>query len=69
MENNSQSNQKQLTCIEVQESNPMKLIDKFADLAIENKEAGLIIAGACGTSIIIWAISHSAAKLIRAIHR
>ncbi|NER05005.1 MAG: hypothetical protein F6K17_21610 [Okeania sp. SIO3C4] len=67
MENNYQENQQQLTCVEMQETNAMTIIDKMTDVAIENKEAGLIIAGACGTAIIIYAISHAAAKLIRAI--
>ncbi|MGD1705063.1 hypothetical protein [Dapis sp. BLCC M229] len=45
----------------------MKIIDKMSDVAIENKEAGLIVAGAYGTAIIIYAVSHAATKLIRAI--
>ncbi|MFY7806644.1 MAG: hypothetical protein ACOVQ7_24800 [Limnoraphis robusta] len=67
MENNSKENQTQTTGIEVQEASSMNLIDKVADLAIENKDAGLVIAGAIATSIVICAIAHSAAKLIRAV--
>ena len=69
MENNHQTNQQQLTCVEVQEANAMTIINKMTDIAIENKEAGLIIAGACGTAIIIYTISHAAAQLIRAIRQ
>lgn len=67
MEGNSKENQKQLTCTEIQEPSPLCLVDKAIDLAIENKEAGLIVAGAIGTSIVIYTIAHSAAKLIRAV--
>lgn len=67
MENNYQENQQQLTCVETQETNFMTIMNKMSDIAIENKEAGLIIAGACGTAIIIYTISHAAAKLICAI--
>ena len=56
-----------ITCVELQEPTPIILMDKFADAIAENKDAGLIVAGAIGTSIIIYAIAHSAAKLIRAV--
>ncbi|NES74640.1 MULTISPECIES: hypothetical protein [Okeania] len=46
---------------------PINLIYKVADLAIENSDAGLIPAGALGSSIVICAIAHSAIKLIRAL--
>ncbi|MGD1713195.1 hypothetical protein [Dapis sp. BLCC M172] len=67
MENNFPENQKQTTYTEVQETRPINLIDKITDLAMENQEVGLIIGSAIGTSIVICAIAHSAAKLIRAI--
>ena len=67
MENNFPENQKQTTYTEVQETRPINLIDKITDLAIENQEVGLIVGSAIGTSIIICAIAHSAAKLIRAV--
>jgi len=67
MENNNfPDNQKQTTYTEIQETRPINLIDKIIDLAIENQEVALIIGSAIGTSIIICAIAHSAAKLIRA---
>ncbi len=67
MENNFPENQTQTTYTEVQETRPINLIDKVTDLAMENQEVGLIIGSAIGTSIIICAIAHSAAKLIRAV--
>ncbi|NET26132.1 hypothetical protein [Okeania sp. SIO1I7] len=68
MENNStQENQTFPSCIETQEVTPINLMYKIADLAIENSDAGLILAGALGSSIIICAIAHSATKLIRAL--
>lgn len=66
MENYSQENQTQTTSIEVQEVRP-NLIDKITDLAMENQEVGLIVGSAIGTSIVICAIAHSAAKVIRAV--
>ncbi|MDY7002901.1 MAG: hypothetical protein SWX82_02715 [Cyanobacteriota bacterium] len=65
MENNFPENQIQTTSIEVQETRP-NLIDKITDLAMENQEVGLIVGSAIGTSIVICAIAHSAAKLIHA---
>lgn len=65
--NSTQENQIQPTCIETQEVTPMNLIYKFTEMAIENRDAALIIAGAMGTSIIILAIGQSAKKLIRAV--
>ncbi|MDJ0516937.1 MAG: hypothetical protein QNJ74_12010 [Trichodesmium sp. MO_231.B1] len=67
MENNFPENQTQTTYTEVQETRPINLIDKITDLAIENQEVGLIVGSAIGTSIVICAIAHSAAKLIRAV--
>lgn len=68
MENNStQENQTFPSCIETQEVTPINLMYKVVDLAIENSDAGLILAGALGSSIVIWAIAHSATKLIRAL--
>ncbi|NES69040.1 MAG: hypothetical protein F6K24_29315 [Okeania sp. SIO2D1] len=67
MENNFPENQKQTNYTEVQETKPINLIDKITDLAMENQEVGLIIGSAIGTSIIICAIAHSAAKVIRAV--
>ena len=66
MGNNLQENQIQTTCIELQAARPINLIDKVTDLAIENQQVGLIIGSAIGTSIVICAIAHSAAKLIHA---
>ncbi|NEO53720.1 MAG: hypothetical protein F6K54_11895 [Okeania sp. SIO3B5] len=66
MENNFPEKQTQTTCIEVQEVRP-NLIDKLTDLAMENQEVGLIVGSAIGTSIVICAIAHSAAKVIRAV--
>lgn len=66
MENNFPEKQTQTICIEVQEVRP-NLIDKLTDLAMENQEVGLIVGSAIGTSIVICAIAHSAAKVIRAV--
>jgi len=33
---------------------------------LENQDAGLVIAAAIGTSVILWAIADAAAKLIKA---
>ncbi|GGA02635.1 hypothetical protein [Okeania sp. KiyG1] len=66
MENNFPENQTQTTSIQVQEVRS-NLIDKITDLAMENQEVGLIVGSAIGTSIVICAIAHSAAKLIRAV--
>lgn len=43
------------------------LIDKVTDIAVANKEAGLVIASAIGTSVILYVIADAAAKLIRAV--
>jgi hypothetical protein len=42
------------------------LIDKFADLAIENNEVALIVATAIAISIVIYAVSKSVAAIITA---
>ncbi|NER24484.1 MAG: hypothetical protein F6J96_28040 [Symploca sp. SIO1C2] len=42
------------------------LINKVADIAVANQDAGLVIAAAIGTSVILWAIADAAAKLIKA---
>lgn len=52
---------------EVQEVTPTYVVDKVADLAIANKDAGLVLAGSIGLAIVLWSISYSAAILIRAI--
>jgi hypothetical protein len=64
-----QNYQNPTTYIATQEAGSLSLIDRVADLAIENRDAGLIIAGAIATSIVIVAISHSAAKLVEAFRR
>ncbi|NER99098.1 MAG: hypothetical protein F6J86_35635 [Symploca sp. SIO1B1] len=60
----------QLSCpqIEVQTEEPtlLYLINKVADIAVANQDAGLVIAAAIGTSVILWAIADAAAKLIKA---
>ncbi len=40
------------------------LLDKLTDIAIENKEAGLILSTAIAASIIIYAVSKSVAEII-----
>jgi hypothetical protein len=42
------------------------LIDKFANIAIENKEAGLIIATSIGSSIILYVVFKSIAEVVTA---
>jgi hypothetical protein len=42
------------------------LIDKFADLTIENNEVALIVATAIAISIVIYAVSKSVAAIITA---
>jgi len=60
----------QLSCpkIEAHTEEPtlLHLINKVGDIAVANQDAGLIIAAAIGTSVILWAIADAAAKLIRA---
>ncbi|NES20704.1 MAG: hypothetical protein F6K41_17665 [Symploca sp. SIO3E6] len=60
----------QLICPQIEahteEPTLLYLINKVADVAIANQDAGLIIAAAIGTSVILWAIADSAAKLIKA---
>ncbi|MEM1169190.1 MAG: hypothetical protein AAGJ08_09005 [Cyanobacteria bacterium P01_H01_bin.35] len=67
MENNFLENQEKTTCIEIQETRPIDVIDKVADLAMANQDVGLVVGGAIATSIVIGTIAHSAAKLIRAV--
>lgn len=45
------------------------LIDKFSDIAIENKEAGLIIATSIGSSIILYIVFKSIFDLVIALHK
>lgn len=45
-----------------------ELIDKIADVAIQNREVGLILAGAVGMAILIYAGGKAIAELIRASH-
>ncbi len=42
------------------------LINKVADIAVANQDAGLIISAAIATSIILFTIADAAAKLIKA---
>ncbi|MGL4500354.1 MAG: hypothetical protein ACRCU2_14915 [Planktothrix sp.] len=66
MKTNYKEKQSEPVCIEVQETGSiMGIVDKVADLAIGNKDAGLVLASALATSIIIWVITQSAVKLIR----
>lgn len=53
--------------VEVTDTNPVTFLDKVATLAIENKEAGIIVALAIATSIILWAVAHLLVKLILVI--
>ena len=44
----------------------LHLIDKVADVAIQNQAAGLVLASAIATSIMMYVIAKSAAELIHA---
>jgi len=60
----------QLSCpqiaVQTEEPTLTYLINKVADIAVANRDAGLVIAAAIGTSVILWAIADAAAKLIKA---
>jgi hypothetical protein len=42
------------------------LIDRVADIATTNREAGLILSGSLATACILWVLADSATKLIKA---
>jgi hypothetical protein len=42
------------------------LIDRVADIAATNREAGLILSGSLATTLILWVLADSATKLIKA---
>lgn len=42
------------------------LIDRVADIATTNREAGLILSGALATTLVLWVLADSATKLIKA---
>ncbi len=43
------------------------LIDKITDIAVANQDAGLLIAGAIGTSAVLYVVADAAAKLIKVL--
>lgn len=43
------------------------LLDKVTDMAIANQDAGLVIAAAIGTSVVLYVIADATAKLIKAL--
>lgn len=43
------------------------LIDKAADVLIDNQSAGLILAGALGTSVVLYVVSLAVVGIIKAL--
>ena len=63
----NKSSTKPTAYIEIEDISPTTFFDKIASFVVENKEAGLIVALAIATSIILWAVAHLLVKLILVI--
>jgi hypothetical protein len=57
------------TILCTEKSTLLCLADKFADIVIENQEAGLILATAIGSSVILYVVFKSIAEVIIALRK